>query len=194
MKRLFLILILTLSLQSWTKADDIIDLQIEGMSIGDSALDFFTKKEIEKNSYKMGSSDKYLTSFFYDSNYIVYDGIEITYKKNDKKFIIESVSGGITVDNIKVCKKKEQDISRDLKKIFPNAEFQTDEGFTPVDKYKKSKYYRTSFGINPNSKYLEIEVSCIFYKGQAAKEFTSNVGITIKTDEYNHWITNEAYK
>ena len=182
-----------LSFQSLTKADDIRDFEIEGMSIGDSALDYFTKKELKENSYKMGSSDKYLTSFFYDSEYIIYDGVEVTYKKIDKKFIIESISGGITIDNIKICKKKQQDISRDLKKTFSNAEFQTDEGFTPVDKYQKSKYYRTSFGINPNSTYLEIEVSCIFYKGQAAKEFTSNVGITIKTDEYNHWITNEAY-
>ena len=54
MKRLLLILILTFSLQSWTKADDIKDFQIEGMSIGDSVLDFATKSEIIllKNSYK----------------------------------------------------------------------------------------------------------------------------------------------
>ena len=43
MKRLLLILILTFSFQSWTKADDIRDFEIEGMSIGDSALDFFSK-------------------------------------------------------------------------------------------------------------------------------------------------------
>ena len=47
MKRLLLILILTLSMQSWTKADDIRDFQIEGMSIGDSLLDHFTKIEIK---------------------------------------------------------------------------------------------------------------------------------------------------
>ena len=46
MKRLLLILILTLSLQSWTKADDIRDFEIEGMSIGDSALDFFSINEL----------------------------------------------------------------------------------------------------------------------------------------------------
>ena len=52
MKRLLLILILTLSFQSWTKADDIRDFQIEGMSIGDSALDFFSEEEIKKNIIK----------------------------------------------------------------------------------------------------------------------------------------------
>ena len=50
MKRLLLILILTLSFQTLTKADDIRDFEIEGMSIGDSALDFLIKKKL-KNKY-----------------------------------------------------------------------------------------------------------------------------------------------
>ena len=50
MKRLLLILILTFSFQSLSKADDIRDFQIEDMSIGDSALDYFSKKDIKKNS------------------------------------------------------------------------------------------------------------------------------------------------
>ena len=47
-KGFLLILILTLCFQSFAKADDIRDFQIEGMSIGDSALDFFSKSEIKK--------------------------------------------------------------------------------------------------------------------------------------------------
>ena len=48
--RLFItVFILIFSLQSWTKADDIRDFQIEGMSVGDSLLDYFSKDEIEKN-------------------------------------------------------------------------------------------------------------------------------------------------
>ena len=37
-----------LSFQSLTKADDIKDFEIEGISIGDSLLDYFTKNEIQK--------------------------------------------------------------------------------------------------------------------------------------------------
>ena len=48
MKRLLIILILTFSFQTLMKADDISDFQIEGISIGDSLLDFFTKNEIKK--------------------------------------------------------------------------------------------------------------------------------------------------
>ena len=47
MKILLTLLILIFSLQSLSKADDIRDFEIEGMSIGDSALDFFSKNEID---------------------------------------------------------------------------------------------------------------------------------------------------
>ena len=67
MKRLILILILTFSFQSWTKADDIRDFEIEGMSIGDSALDYFTEKEIKDKS-----------SYFFKSLYIFVDTIIVT--------------------------------------------------------------------------------------------------------------------
>ena len=49
MNRLILILILTLSFQSWSCADDIRDFEIEGISLGDSLLDFYTKEEIDKS-------------------------------------------------------------------------------------------------------------------------------------------------
>ena len=49
--RVFLtVLVLIFSLQSWTKADDISDFEIEGISIGDSVLDFFSKEEIKKDT------------------------------------------------------------------------------------------------------------------------------------------------
>ena len=47
--RLFVaILVLILSIQSWTKADDISDFEIEGVSIGDSGLIYATKKELDE--------------------------------------------------------------------------------------------------------------------------------------------------
>ena len=48
MKIFLSILIIIFSFQSSTNADDIRDFQIEGISIGDSALEFFDKKEIEE--------------------------------------------------------------------------------------------------------------------------------------------------
>jgi hypothetical protein len=56
--KIFLIFILILNFQSWTNADDIKDFEIEGISIGDSLLDFFTKVSIDKKkSYKQNYND-----------------------------------------------------------------------------------------------------------------------------------------
>ena len=46
MRSFFLVLILIFGLQSWTKADDIRDFEIEGISIGDSLLDHFSESEV----------------------------------------------------------------------------------------------------------------------------------------------------
>ena len=59
MNKLLLILILTLSFQSWAKADDISDFQIEEMSVGDSLLDYFTETEIIENNIDKGKQRKF---------------------------------------------------------------------------------------------------------------------------------------
>ena len=49
MKNLLGILVLSLFLITPSQADDIRDFQIEGMSIGDSALDYFSEEKILNN-------------------------------------------------------------------------------------------------------------------------------------------------
>ena len=87
MKRLLLILILTFSFQSFVKAEDIRDFQIEEMSIGDSLLDHFTEEEINKsliNDYP--NSDKYKrVQIIKHKRLKTYDAMLILYLKNDKK-------------------------------------------------------------------------------------------------------------
>ena len=51
-------LILIFSLQSWTKADDISEFEIEGISIGDSLLSHMSKKEIKKANEKENYLDE----------------------------------------------------------------------------------------------------------------------------------------
>ena len=65
------VLVLIFSFQSWTKADDIRDFEIEGMSIGDSLLDYVSKDEIEKNkSYKYSNKKYFDYLYSYDlTNY-----------------------------------------------------------------------------------------------------------------------------
>ena len=70
------VLVLIFRLQSWANADDIRDLQIEGMSIGDSLLIYFSEREINNYKIKIHNSDRY-TSINYKNN------IDMCYKKID---------------------------------------------------------------------------------------------------------------
>ena len=56
MRILLSILVLLFSFQSFAKAEDIKDIEIEGMSIGDSALDFY--KEIINGKKDYGYKDE----------------------------------------------------------------------------------------------------------------------------------------
>ena len=80
-KILIYILFIFINLKSFTKADDISDFQIEGMSIGDSALDYFTKKEIRtEKKYRIkypGSKKFYAITFGEFPKFKVYDSIQI---------------------------------------------------------------------------------------------------------------------
>ena len=108
MKRLLLILILTLSFQTWTKADDIRDFEIEGMSIGDSLLDYMTKEEIIEIREDYYKDDTYssITIFSndYSFNISFYNALVLSYKTNDNKFLLKGVAGIIRYkENINEC-------------------------------------------------------------------------------------------
>ena len=60
MRTFLSILLLLLSLQSSTSANDITELEIEGFSIGDSLLEYFSLDEIKSNSIADYKSKKFV--------------------------------------------------------------------------------------------------------------------------------------
>ena len=86
MKKLFIIIIIFISFQSWTKADDIRDFQIEGMSIGDSLLDYMSINQI-KNSKRNYFKDqrKYYVVARVD-NLENYEVVDLYLKTGDQKY------------------------------------------------------------------------------------------------------------
>jgi len=107
MKRLFLILILTLSFQSLTKADDIRDFEIEGISIGDSLLDHFSKDQIVNNNLKANYKNKSIEGLLFQNiDFIVnYDAMQFVYKVKNME-IINITALTKTGSDINLCKKK----------------------------------------------------------------------------------------
>jgi len=193
MKRLFLILILTLSFQSWTKADDIRDFEIEGMSIGDSALDFFTKLEIKKNEQKYYNNNEIVPIYVEDKlRFSDYDGIQFHYRRNDKKFKFISIDGIIIMGNKKLedCQKKQKIVDEEIKYIFSGIK-RDNLGVLKhsQDKSGKSKFVAIEYKFK--SKDI-INLTCYYWSKKMS--YPTNFRVGVGTKEFHSWINNKAYK
>ena len=124
MKRLSLYLFLLLfTLQTPSQSDDIQDFQIEGMSIGDSLLNFFSEEEI-KNSINHdayeGSNRKFSLANF-NSSSGVYDILQIHFETNDKNFLIYTIDGVFAFSKTtKECNTEKIEIKKSISDIFAN--------------------------------------------------------------------------
>ena len=122
MKKILGIVVLSLLVSTSAYADDIKDFEIESISIGDSALDYFTEYEIENNeldwfnySYK-----EYSTSLLPGKD--IYDWFQISYKSDDDNFTIEGLVGILVIKNYdnKECNKKLNTVALDISGLFKN--------------------------------------------------------------------------
>jgi len=126
MKIFLSILILILSLQSWARANDVREFEIEGMSVGESLLDYFTKAKINefidhKSSYNYTNANYVIIGLSKSNQNSVdlstYQNLGITINKNDSQYKILSIAGqSYTFANINECNKKQKIISEDIKK------------------------------------------------------------------------------
>ena len=192
MKAFILVLFLIFSFQSWTKANDSIkDFQIEGMSIGDSALDFFTKSDIIKNSKNYYKNKKFtkVQNDFYDF-FEIYDAVDYHFKTGDKKYIFHNL-GGVLIyqNNIQDCYSKMDEISLSI-----------DDNFSYLEKYKKDTFKHsgdsTGKSIVTDISYKfndgHIVISCYDYSNEYGGQ--DHLSVDIDTKEINKWIIYDAWK
>ena len=122
-KKIFFLLILMMTFQNLSLADDIQNFQIEGMSIGDSALDHFSETQLKDNEqgWHNYSYNEYSTSFIPGKG--IYDWFLVSYKSDDDNFKIEALVGGLEKKNYdnKECKNDLDDTALDMSKLFKNT-------------------------------------------------------------------------
>jgi len=187
MKRLLLILILTFSYQTLTKADDIRDFQIKGMSVGDSLLDYYNEDKIKKamKSAYFYPDKKFLDIFIELSNSSNYEWLQITLKSKDKNYKIYSVTGQLDYSsNIKDCYKKKKEIVKSIKSSFGNN-VETKSGTIKhnIDKTGKSKIDSTDFFLNGGI----IQVQCFDWSKKM--KYTDKLTVNVKTQEALNYFT-----
>ena len=184
-------IILIVSFQSLIKADDIRDFQIEGMSVGDSLLDYFTEEDIKnfEKSYYSKSKKYYRIENNYNFNKTlkIYDGIAFEIKENDSKYKLESINGILSYKyEIEKCYPKKEEI---VKKISSSLNKSKSKSYIFNYPNDNGKSEVTDFIYSNGS----IRVWCSDYSKKGEKIFYDFLGVLVSTKEHDDWIKNEAY-
>ena len=192
MKKLISIFILTLSFQTLTKANNISDFEIHGISVGDSLLKFVSKDKIENQKKVWYPVKEYFVINFPDfNNSEEYDALTISLKKNDNNYEIKAIGGTVFYQkNIEECYSKKDQIVKDLSSLFKNSTQKKDLGTFKLsaDTSGKSNASTVNFYFKNNSL---ISVQCKDW----SEEFKSwdRLKVTIVSKEYFEF-TQRAYK
>ena len=171
-----------MSLQSLTKADDISDFEIEGMSIGDSALDFFSESEIKSNKQNYYKKKDFIPVYIVKS-FKIYEGIQFHYKKSDKSYKLHAVSGIIEYNNIDDCYDKMKEIDQEFKSLFKNSD-RSDNGKRkhPEDTSGKSIQWGIYYFLPSDDVAV---VSCFDWSKKM--NYPDHLRISLVTGEFNSW-------
>ena len=193
--RVFLsVLILIFSLQSWTKADGISDFEIDGMSIGKSLLEYYSKKEIDNQLSKMSTSyksDKFKRVYFNpdsDSEYIQYN----FHYRNDGSFEIVELKGGLLFENkIDECLEKREEVSNNIENSINFIDKYKDSFSHNADKTGKSKIHRITFVLSDG----EINISCFEWSKEIKnnRPWRDTLQVSIGSNLFFDWLKYEAY-
>ena len=179
-----------LSFQTLTKADDISDFEIEGISVGDSLLNFFSREKINENrlNYNYGKKGFYATGFYKEKFFDKYESLEIHLKDNDNSYIIYSVDALIFYEDIEACYKKQNEIKDSLSSVFQNTKI-VDGGFSKLKGDESGKSTTKTYYWKIKDGYVGLE--CYDWSDEITNKFswTDNLRISVIDNELNDWLT-----
>ena len=186
-----------LNLQSLSKADNIKDFEIEGMTIGSSLLDYFSLKKINSSIvdwYDDLEKNRYVSFAFDSPKFETYDFVDIWTKYNDNKYLIDTIAGVIyfgenqPIKDIKNCYLEQNKIAEEILQIFDKA---NKIGPTTLehsaDPSGKSTY--TDIYLQLNNDY-EVVIACYDWSEELLKKENKedHIYISIRSLELEKWL------
>ena len=187
MRFLLSVLILTLSLQSLTKADDNINqFTIEGLSLGDSLLNKMTVDEIlEFDQGHYGDNSKFFETQL-PSKSEIYDYLLFHVKRNDTRYKIYIIRGVNLVEGKKDCLKDKKKIVKEISSLFTNTNLR--EGSQKHYYYKNSTQYISQFDFKKNG-YVKVECMIMDNKDTVIHgNIPNTLEVSIVSNEFKNWL------
>ena len=180
-----LLTLFVLLFSSFVFAEDISDFEIEGMSIGDSLLNYFSEEKII-NSKQNDIVGKFYYTELRDKKIKIYDLVQVYLKSNDDNYKIYGIKGGIFYNKIQECKLKKKEVLEELEKSL-NLKFETYELKHQFDKTGKSIQYQSYFLFEDRS---NIRVECYEWSNKIKKQYNWNDSLrfSLFSAEVQKWI------
>ena len=192
--RLFItVLVLIFSLQSLTKADDIRDFEIEGMSIGDSLLDYFKQKKIKDQKKFVNLAGVIRKEYSYilvSENLENYEQLAISFKSDDTKYIIQGITGRMFYgQNISQCYNDMNSRKKEIKTIIKKFKI-TDIPKKKLKNLPNGNSYVTKVGYFVKGGVIGIQ--CYDYSKEAGD--LNHLRFSMNTIDYRIFLSTKAYK
>ena len=198
--RLFIaVLILIFSLQSWARADDIRDFQIEGMSVGDSLLDYESEERIKSEIESNKSAYQYLKNkdkfgevyIFNDENFKTYQKVSFFVKPDDRNYIIYLIRGILDyVEDIDGCLNKQKEIAKEITEILPKFDKREINSKHSIDPSGRSTNNHVIFEFKTGD---DVSISCINFEESLRKKnnWIEGLSVVITKKEVADWLKNK---
>ena len=190
MKKLSTYLFLFLfSFQTSSWANDIRDFEIEGISVGDSLLDYITEEEIKNKEKYIYENNKFIAILISESSFELYEDVQIVYESSNKK--IHSLEAMIDYEkNIKDCYNKKDEIVSELTEFFTNKVkiwSQNNEKYQ-ADKSGKSKFSAVNFDFDTGG---SARVICYDFEEKISMEkgWPDTLSVVINSIEFDKYVS-----
>ena len=195
---LTLIILLTLNSVS-ANADEINEFQIDGYSLNESLLNYYSKDELkanwkrEKNNYGFKSKKYFKFAFEIKNPGLYQESIVIYTLRKDKKYKIQSITAfAYYPNNIEKCYEDQLILSKDFETVFANTKKEIYEYDNKHDPHGQSTEKDIIFHFDDGS---EAGIACIDWGEKYTKQNNSedHMQVFLDTKGYAQWLQGPAY-
>ena len=208
MKKLLILIFSFLLLSSPSvSADDISDFQIEGISIGDSLLDYMSEDEILKGIeetkdyyYYLKEPNKYAEVYLFNFSSTYEAGLSFIFENNSRNQYISNKNEKYKILQIRgmknyfndfdSCIQKRDKVAEELSNMFPNTQTIEHKNSThPIDPSGNSIVNNRYFVFDSGA---VIQMTCIDFEEtlRLKNNWSEGLDIIISTEEVQSWLGN----
>ncbi len=167
---------------------------MEGMSVGNSLLDYFSESVIlENKSGAQYPNQEFIIYYFKDlPRFKIYDALTIAVKAEDKRYYIHDIGGSkYFPNNFNKCLSEMKKIEKEIEGIFTSAKKYSGKNNHQYDKSGKSIQVVAGWDLQSGD---NSQLVCINWSSKLENDgHVDELNFTIGTKEYSDFVLYRAY-